>query len=174
MRNHAPGGKTLVLLIVSTALACSTSSGRRNDPADATTQEVREDTDEIPCEPRLALQTICQQCHSLPTKNGAPFSLVRRSDVLVERKEMIAQLEAKRMPLTPVTIADEDRQVLLDWLKAGAPAVTPRRCEPADSGVDSEPSDSAAPTDSCADSRDDADAGATWDGAADAADAADE
>ena len=172
MKNNAPGGMrpTLCLqlaLVVLPAIACATSSGRRPDPADATTQEVREDSDEIPCEPRRVLQTICQQCHSAPTKNGAPFSLVRRSDVLVVRLDMIAQLEAKRMPLTPVTIADEDRQALLGWLTNGAPAVSPRRCELSDAGDDAESSDGSAPTDACTDAHD-ADTGATSDGGADA------
>lgn len=151
------------MLIALTALACSASSARRIDSrADATAQEVREDSDEIPCEARLILQTICQQCHTSPPQNGAPFPLVRRTDVLmtrsggVVRELMVQQLEAKRMPLTPVTIDDEAREVLLDWLRAGAPAVSPRRCEDglvSDGGSDSELSDSSTeppPADACA------------------------
>lgn len=42
---------------------------------------------------------------------------------------MIAQLDAKRMPLTPVTIEPEERDVLLGWLREGAPATTPQSCE---------------------------------------------
>lgn len=179
MRIHALGGTNTtrflrLAVVVLPALACSTSNGRRLDPADATTQEVRDDSDEIPCEPRRVLQTVCQQCHTSPTRNGAPFSLIHRSDVLAVRRDMIEQLEARRMPLTPVPIDPDDRQLLLDWLKQGAPAVSPRRCELSDAGGDADDLDGSTPTDSCADGHADVDAGPSWDGAPDAADAASE
>jgi mono/diheme cytochrome c family protein len=88
----------------------------------------------IPCEPRRILQTVCQQCHTDPPKNGAPFKLIDRGDILatykdvVVREDMIAQVESKRMPAVPVTMSDADRATLLEWLKAGAPDVPPREC----------------------------------------------
>jgi hypothetical protein len=47
------------------------------------------------------------------------------------RQLMIEQLEAGRMPLTPVTIDYDSRETLLDWLAAGAPAEAPRSCDDA-------------------------------------------
>lgn len=136
-------------VVASTVLACSSSASRPSDAgagADAGAQAIREDADEIPCEPRRVLQTVCQQCHSLPPQNGAPFSLVRRADIVatrsgvVVRELMIQQLDAWRMPLTPVTMSSVDREVLLEWLRAGAPATTPRDCTDTadDGGADTE------------------------------------
>lgn len=88
----------------------------------------------IPCEPRRILQTVCQQCHSDPPQNQAPFPLIDRGDVLatradtVVRENMIAQVERQRMPAPPATMSDADRKILLDWLKAGAPEVPPQEC----------------------------------------------
>jgi hypothetical protein len=95
---------------------------------------VRADSDEIPCAPRLVLQTVCQQCHSSPPRSGAPFPLVTRTDILtmrpggLARDLMIAQLEAERMPLPPVTIEISQRAALVTWLRGGAAAVTPLSC----------------------------------------------
>lgn len=88
----------------------------------------------LPCEPRRVLEAVCQQCHSDPPKNGAPFALRDLADITDWRDDrqvstlMIAVLERRRMPLPPVTITDADRDVLLDWLRAGAPGVSPRIC----------------------------------------------
>ena len=101
-----------------------------SDSKNPATDDVRT----IPCEPRRILQTVCQQCHVDPPKNGAPFPLLDRGDILATRNEstvreaMIAQVEAKRMPAVPVTMSDADRATLLDWLNAGAPDVPPREC----------------------------------------------
>lgn len=135
--------------------ACSSSNVvvAPDVPPDASTQTLRQDANEIPCEPRHVLQTICQQCHTRPPRNGAPFSLVNRSDILdsrsgrIIRELMIEQLEVRRMPLAPVKISDESRTILLEWLRAGAPAVSPQTCpEPSsskDAGVDADASDDA-------------------------------
>jgi hypothetical protein len=142
-----------LLSFVVTGLACSSSGVGDSTPrALAGGQAVREDADEIPCEPRRVLQTVCQQCHSKPPRGGAPFPLVRRSDILatrtgvVVRELMIQQLDARRMPLTPVTIQDGERDVLLAWLRAGAPASAPQDCanDPTADGGDA---GDAAPTD---------------------------
>jgi hypothetical protein len=95
----------------------------------------RDDSTEIPCEPRRVLVAICQQCHTRPeTKNGAPFPLQWRSDVLATyggveiRQLMIEQLSVGRMPLAPVSIGPNDRELLLSWLQAGASRVEPTAC----------------------------------------------
>lgn len=107
------------------------------------TPVVPSDENRIPCAPRAVLQTVCQQCHSRPTKAGAPFSLVNRSDIVAlrgsveTRQLMIEQVTSGRMPLAPATIDDADRSVLLAWLEAGAPASEPDACEgEPDAGTD--------------------------------------
>ena len=88
----------------------------------------------IPCEPRLVLETVCQQCHTQPMTSGAPFPLRDIDDVQRERDgepiytRMIEQLDRRRMPLPPATSTDEQRDVLLAWLRDGAPGVSPRTC----------------------------------------------
>lgn len=106
------------------------------DASTSLTRELAQDEADIPCAPRHVLQTICQQCHTKPQKNGAPFPLINRSDVVdnvyggvVVRELMIEMVEAGRMPLSPVTISDDDKATLLAWLHAGAPIDHHETCE---------------------------------------------
>lgn len=119
------------------------------------------DADTIPCGPRRVLQEICQQCHQKPPVNGAPFPLVTRSNIVRVgpdgeiRRLMIEQLEVGRMPLAPVTIDYNSREILLDWLHAGAPAEPRQSCEEdpsRDAGADTP--DAAAPSGDAADDED--------------------
>lgn len=104
------------------------------DAAPADARSVSSPLRSLPCEPRRVLETVCQQCHSEPPRNGAPFALRDLSDVVAKRDDepvsalMIAVLERRRMPLPPVTMGDADRDVLLNWLRAGAPGVPPQSC----------------------------------------------
>jgi hypothetical protein len=110
-----------------------------------------EDEDVIPCGPRRVLQTVCQSCHTRPPRNGAPFPLVTRSNIVRRgvggrevRELMIEEVEARRMPLAPVTIDDASRATLLEWLKAGSPAVVAQQCTDAGSGDAAADADAAA------------------------------
>lgn len=131
----------VALLGAATALACSGTGGPASPESahDAGTplvvEDLPDDEMDIPCAPRLVLQTVCQKCHVRPMRNGAPFPLQRRSDVVVHhyggvvvRELMIEEVTAGRMPLTPVTIADDDKATLLTWLDAGAPAEPDASC----------------------------------------------
>lgn len=110
----------------------STADGSASN--DSTIEPDLDDSLNIPCEPRAVLKTICQQCHTRPPKNGAPFPLQRLSDVnatlfgRLVRLDMIDDLNAGRMPLSPVTISATDKRTLLDWLNAGAQGVSARSC----------------------------------------------
>jgi hypothetical protein len=126
-------------------IACSDSDGV-NQTTDASvdsssSQATVDDENRIPCAPRAVLQTVCQQCHTRPTKNGAPFPLQRLSDIMqtrdgeLIRDDMIAQLESGRMPLSPVTISATDKATLLTWLHSGAPATEATDCT-GDAGSD--------------------------------------
>jgi hypothetical protein len=115
-----------------------------NTDASAPALLVADDTDkDIPCAPRHVLQTICQQCHTRPMRNGAPFPLQTRSDIVVHtyggvvvRELMIEEVTAGRMPLTPVTISDEYTATLLYWLAAGAPADPDEDCDIPDANTE--------------------------------------
>jgi uncharacterized membrane protein len=128
-------------------VACS-SSGQIAPARDAGVEaSPPDDSNEIPCDAREVLQTVCQQCHSNPPVRGAPFPLVTRSNVLaarpggVARDLMIAQLQAHRMPLAPVTIEDAQRETLLAWLQGGAAAVPAQSCTGVDAGADADAGD---------------------------------
>lgn len=123
--------------ILALYVACSSGdvlSAKDAGPLDASTSDARTDNSEIPCGPRFVLTDVCQQCHARPPLNGAPFPLVNRSDILamrggaVVRDLMIEQVKARRMPLSPVTITDAQREVLVDWLEEGAPAIPSQGC----------------------------------------------
>jgi len=82
----------------------------------------------IPCDPNRVLQDVCQHCHSAPPQNGAPFPLVTYEDTQVLAngvplwKFMRAVVQSGAMPLPPVQISGAQRDLLLAWFDAGAPA----------------------------------------------------
>ncbi len=140
-----PPRATLLAAFFGTTLFTAACSSTPNDPpsapsggdaaADAPVVGGVDDSNLIPCAPRRVLQTVCQQCHTQPPQNGAPFPLVTRSNVVRStadgqiRELMIQQIEAGRMPLNPVTIEAGDRAILLEWLRDGAIALDePRSC----------------------------------------------
>jgi hypothetical protein len=108
------------------SLGLGACAGRTDPPAPppALTQDVRE----IPCDARRVLEVVCQGCHTAPPRNQAPFALVTYADtqVLVGGRPiwtyMRAVLENGAMPLPPVKIDPADRDTLIRWLDAGAPA----------------------------------------------------
>lgn len=153
------------------ACSSSTDSPVQTQKPDATTVDSAprtDDSDLIPCGPRSVLENVCQHCHSFPTQNDAPFPLVTYSDIMINRGEgitrdlMIAQLNARRMPLAPVTITDDQRDTLLAWLESGAPAAQADAC--ADAGTDADSGDA---SDDAFDASDDADASDSGDAALD-------
>lgn len=129
--------RTLLALAMLTVACERAPATRPTDPAvtgSPSVVEPRDDADEIPCAPRRVLVKVCQQCHTRPTANGAPFPLQRRSDLFatygeVEIRElMVEEITTRRMPLAPVTIENGDRETLLVWLENGAPAAAPSTC----------------------------------------------
>jgi hypothetical protein len=82
----------------------------------------------IPCDPNRVLQNVCQHCHSAPPQNGAPFPLVTYEDTQALAsgvplwKFMRAVVQSGAMPLPPVQIDPAQRDLLLAWFDAGAPA----------------------------------------------------
>ena len=84
---------------------------------------------EIPCNIDKLL-AVCRNCHSNPTKNGAPFPLLKLGDVrgaylgksVASRAS--SALKTKFMPQPPLDkdFSDADRKFLSDWFDMGAPA----------------------------------------------------
>jgi hypothetical protein len=137
-------GITIMLapIIGTFTFACAPSRPTSvRDDGDATDGLHAEDELEIPCAPRRVLKTVCQRCHTRPTLNGAPFPLMWRTDVLrpyggvAIRELMIGELTVGRMPLAPVTMSPADREVLLTWLRAGAPPIPASSCNDADANT---------------------------------------
>lgn len=130
---------------LATSLACGPAGDAgaprpKTDDTSVTLSGV-DDSATIPCAPRHVLQTVCQQCHLRPPANGAPFPLERRSDLdvlyggVAIRELAVEEVSARRMPLTPITIGEEERAVLLAWLRAGAPPVPAQSCSSLDAAA---------------------------------------
>jgi hypothetical protein len=114
---------------------------------------------QIPCNPGRVLKAVCQKCHSSPPQNMAPFPLVTYADThAIDGPSgkpiwsfMFDAVSKNVMPLPPVMISPGDRQVLLDWLSAGAPAAQASdsctALELADAAVDGDASDGSRPLD---------------------------
>ena len=94
------------------------------DPTDAAVV-----SGDLPCDPKRVLVTVCQQCHTNPTQNAAPFPLVTYADTQATInggkpiwQYMLSVVQNGVMPLPPVQIDPGDRDTLLRWLQSGAPA----------------------------------------------------
>jgi len=114
-------------------IGCDVSTGETHDAGSS--RLVR--TGDIPCAPRAVLAAVCQNCHTDPPQNGAPFSQATYADIDAEldgepvHARMRRAIEDGRMPLDPYTLTDEQRTTLLAWLSEGAPpAPAGTTCEP--------------------------------------------
>ncbi len=85
----------------------------------------------LPCAVLDVLRNECHECHADPPAFGGPMPLADYDDLMVPSvsdparsvRELVAErLVAEMQPMPPGgEIADDDRQVLLDWIAAGAP-----------------------------------------------------
>ena len=81
-----------------------------------------------PCAVAIVLSDVCRRCHTTELAGKAPFPLDDYDDSQVPYgtrpvfESMKDELLARRMPLPPVTITEEQRATLLEWIDAGAPA----------------------------------------------------
>lgn len=85
----------------------------------------------LPCDVLDVLRRECHECHGDPPAFGGPMPLADYDDLMVPAvsdparavHELVAErLVAEIQPMPPgAEIADADRQVLLDWIAAGAP-----------------------------------------------------
>jgi hypothetical protein len=123
-------------------------------------------TGDLPCAAEAVLKNVCQQCHSSPPVHGAPFPLVTYGDVQADLDGhpvaywMEKYVSSGEMPLPPVELPDPSRDVLLQWLRAGAPARGSNDSCVADAAPDTDDADDTAGASDDAD-----DAGPDLDGA---------
>jgi hypothetical protein len=129
-------------------IACTVKSKAPPDPP-----SMQASPYDVPCDEKQILQKICQQCHSAPPQNGAPFPLVTYENTQANFKgqpisdQMLYVLQNGKMPLPPVTIEPADKDTLIRWLMAGSPSrpaggICPPAVVTAEAGID--PDDAAA------------------------------
>jgi hypothetical protein len=100
----------------------------------------------IPCDVLDVLQRNCAECHGEAPAFGAPMPLADYDDLQVPalgdptRKvfDVVAdRVEDDATPMPPIkTMTDEDRELLLSWIEAGAPEDPTAECAPSDTGGD--------------------------------------
>ncbi len=101
--------------------------------SDATDDEPAVPSTGLPCDVLDVLQRECQSCHGEMPKFGAPMPLTSYSDLMVPALSdpsrgvhdvMVDRLLDEASPMPPGGESEmdpADRQVLLDWIDAGAP-----------------------------------------------------
>lgn len=87
----------------------------------------------LPCAVDAAFAAKCRRCHTIPTRHGAPFVFLTHADTQQERNgQRLSELigRAVRTNFMPYRIdanppilplSDEEKQIILDWVDAGAP-----------------------------------------------------
>lgn len=129
----------------------TTDNGPADDDDDDSVDESGDDgepaANDLPCGVRDALYEHCMPCHDDPPIYGAPMSLLDYEDLLLpansDPARTVHEVVAERLvdnsnPMPPgADMDDDDRQILLDWIAAGAPSST---CDddPIDPGDDPE------------------------------------
>jgi hypothetical protein len=87
----------------------------------------------LPCKVDDVFAAKCRRCHTIPTRHGAPFVFLTWQDMQQERAgQKLPTLIARavrsnfmpyRMEANPpvLPLSDEEKQIILDWVDAGAP-----------------------------------------------------
>lgn len=115
-------------------MSCSPTGNSRIDLTATTSASTP-----LPCNVAQDLRTNCQTCHGAEPQFGAPMPLITWQDVqkasITKPTEKVYQLMAERltstqspMPPPPNKITDGDRNLLVNWINAGAPAGTDPSC----------------------------------------------
>jgi hypothetical protein len=81
----------------------------------------------IPCEVNAIYTQVCQNCHSSPPLNEAPFPLVTLQDMQDTAIAQYGAISAGSMPKGSALEAAQ-KDLLLDWLMNGALGVPEARC----------------------------------------------
>lgn len=87
----------------------------------------------LPCKVDDVFAAKCRRCHTIPTRHGAPFVFLTWQDMQQERAgQKLPTLIARavrsnfmpyRMEANPpvLPLSDEEKQIILNWVDAGAP-----------------------------------------------------
>ncbi len=113
-----------------------------DDDSDGDDEPGVPDGDGLPCEVRDALAANCGMCHSSMPSFGAPMPLASYDDLMVpapsDATRTVHDMMTERMTadvgMMPPDgdISDEDRDIILDWIAAGAVEDTEASCEAMD------------------------------------------
>lgn len=86
----------------------------------------------LPCKVETVLVKRCQECHTSPLANGAPFPLLTYANTQAEYfgtpiyERMGVAIETDFMPLDPrEKLPPDERATMLDWIADGAPPAAP-------------------------------------------------
>jgi uncharacterized membrane protein len=142
--------RALALLLLGVACSTTPNSDKSVTPdpgaaGAAGAHDIAPATDADWCDARSVLEAKCWRCHADPPTHGAPFSLLTYDDTQVvsakgtPRFETIADavstdlMPARFVKVEPpvLPLSDSEKQTLLDWCKAGAPAARDARCDEA-------------------------------------------
>jgi hypothetical protein len=96
----------------------------------------------FPCDVEDVIVAKCQRCHQDPPQNGAPFPLLTWEDtrrphgLVLVFEAMLPAIETDFMPLTQLELEPpveplepEEKELMLEWLSSGAPAVLGAACD---------------------------------------------
>jgi hypothetical protein len=99
----------------------------------------------LPCKVDDVFAAKCRRCHTIPTRHGAPFVFLTWQDMQQERAgQKLPTLIARavrsnfmpyRMDANPpvLPLSDEEKQIILDWVDAGAPR---QDCDPSKPSIE--------------------------------------
>lgn len=102
-------------------------------PLDPPLEKVRVPDSGLPCDVDDVFAAKCRRCHTTPARHAAPFELYTWADAQIDRMgsplfvHIGRVVETGYMPLLieakpPVErLTPEEKKILLDWVKAGAP-----------------------------------------------------
>ena len=89
-------------------------------------------TERLPCDVETVLVQRCQECHTAPPANDAPFPLLTYADTRADYfgdpiyERMRTAIETDFMPLDPrEKLPPDERATVLDWIADGAPPAAP-------------------------------------------------
>jgi uncharacterized membrane protein len=82
------------------------------------------------CDVESVIEEKCVICHSDPPVESAPYSLASYEDVVTHQDSVREEIKSKGMPVVDAGVGSEaltkdERRMLLDWLKEGAPDCPP-------------------------------------------------
>lgn len=115
--------KLLLIILTAFILGCGSSSDK-----DVTVDETDDsDTDQVLFSPVFnIISTRCVDCHSKPTRNGAPMSLVSYDDIfesseLINIRINLEESDPLSMPLDRAPLPQSEKDTINEWIEAGRP-----------------------------------------------------